>query len=204
MLSPLEVGVIAAAACAAMGLVLLHRQAGAHGERVLHAPAAGDAAAGVRYAFTGAMSPGAKESVREHLPSYVAGLAYHGGIFAALLLLVTALCGLPLPAPLRWLSQGLLTLGVAGGAGLLLKRLLKPELRGLSHPDDFLSNLLATAFVALALTGGTPWLLSTILLLVYAPLGKIRHCLFFFVAWRHLGAFFGRRGVFPPGSAHVR
>ena len=204
MLSPLEVGVVAAAACSTMGLVLLHRQVSAYGERVLHAPAAGDPAAGVHYAFTGAMNPGAKESVREHLPSYLAGLAFHAGIFMALGLLVASLCGASLPATLRWLCRVPLIVGTMGGTGLLLKRLLRSELRGLSHPDDFLSNLLATAFVTLALIGGTAWLLSATLLLVYAPLGKIRHCLFFFLARRNLGAFFGRRGVFPPGNAHVR
>ena len=35
------------------------------------------------------------------------------------------------------------------------------------------------------------------LLLAYAPLGKIRHCLFFFIARGHLGRHYGRRGTFP-------
>lgn len=151
------------------------------------------------------MSPTAKESVREHLPSYAAGLAYHAGIFTALGLLAFTLGGLSLPGPLRMLVKVLLGLGTLSGLGLLLKRALKPELRGLSTPDDVLSNLLATAFVALALFGSsTPWLLSAMLLLFYVPLGKLRHSLFFFVARRQLGAFFGRRGVFPPGGSHVR
>ena len=189
----LVIGVLASAAWAAAGLALLHAEARAYGQRALHAAPAGDPAAGVRYAFTGAMSPTAKESVREHLPSYLAGLAYHAGIFTALGLLAITLAEVSLPGPLRLLVQA------------LLKRALKPELRGLSTPDDVLSNLLATAFVALAIFGpSTPWLLSAMLLLLYVPLGKLRHSLFFFVARRHLGAFFGRRGVFPPGGAHGR
>jgi len=201
----LVIGVLASAAWAAAGLALLHVEARAYGQRALHAAPAGDPAAGVHYAFTGAMHPMAKESVREHLPSYAAGLAYHAGIFTALGLLATTLAECSLPGPLRMLVQVLLGLGTLGGVALLLKRLLKPELRGLSTPDDVLSNLLATAFVALALFGpGTPWLLSAMLLLFYVPLGKLRHSLFFFVARRHLGAFFGRRGVFPPGGSHVR
>lgn len=195
---PLVLGVVLALAWALLGLVLLRARARSYGTRVLYAAPKGDPAAGVRYAFTGAMLPGAKESVREHLPSYLLGLAYHAGIFAAFALLVTTLCGGAWPSLLHGLLQILLGLGVVGGLSLLLKRLLLPELRRLSHPDDFVSNGLATAFVALALTGPTTaWLLSTILLLVYMPLGKLRHCLFFFVARRHLGAFFGRRGVFP-------
>lgn len=205
-MSPLLViGVLASAAWAAGGLALLHAEARAYGQRPLHAAPAGDPAAGVRYAFTGAMSPTAKESVREHLPSYAAGLAYHAGIFAALGLLATTLAEFSLPAPLRAMVQVLLALGTLGGVALLLKRVLKPELRGLSTPDDVLSNLLATAFVALACFGpSTAWLLNAMLLLLYLPLGKLRHSLFFFVARRQLGAFFGRRGVFPPGGSHVR
>lgn len=205
MPSLLSLGVVAAGVWAVAGLLLLRARVRAFGSRQPFAAAAGDPAAGIRYAFTGAMSPGAKESVREHLPSYFLGLAFHGGIFTAFALLALSLLGFALPRPLWLAAQALLTLGVAGGLGLLLKRLLKPELRGLSRPDDFVSNLLATAFVAFALAApGRAWLLSAILLLLYTPLGKIRHCLFFFLARSHFGAFFGRRGVFPPGSSHVQ
>lgn len=205
MASLLTLGVIAAAGWALLGLVLLRARARGYGARVLYAAPKGDPAAGVRYAFTGAMAPGAKESVREHLPSYLLGLLYHAGLFAALALLLTTLCGWSWPRLLRGPLLVLLGLGLVGGLGLLGKRLWSPELRGLSHPDDFVSNGLATVFVALALTGPTTaWLLSAILLLVYVPLGKLRHCLFFFVARRHLGAFFGRRGVFPPEGLHGR
>ena len=205
MRDPLSLGVVAAAAWALLGLLLLRARTRAYGVRPLYAAPAGDPKAGVRYAFTGAMSPGAKESVREHLPSYLAGMAYHAGLFTALALLVATLAGLSLPISLAWLTRGLLLTGLLGGAALLLKRCLQTELRGLSHPDDFLSNLLATAFVALALVGPVHlWLLSAILLLIYVPLGKLRHCFFFFGTRAAFGAFFGRRGVLPPGSAHVR
>jgi hypothetical protein len=101
----------------------------------------------------------------------------------------------------------LLTLaGGAAGCALLAKRILNRELRGLSCPDDYVSNLLSTGFALLAflasfgpqLTG--LWLAEAVLLLVYAPMGKIRHCVFFFSTRYHLGAFFGRRGTFPPGG----
>lgn len=205
MLNPLSLAVVAAATWALLGLLFLRARTRVYGQRTLHAAPAGDPKAGIRYAFTGAMAPQAKESVREHLPSYLAGLAFHGGLLTALILLVTTLAGASLARPLAGLARGLLVAGLLGGLALLLKRALKSELRGLSHPDDYLSNLLATAFVALAWTGPTRlWLLSAILLLVYLPLGKIRHCFFFFSARASFGAFFGRRGVFPPGSARVR
>ena len=43
---------------------------------------------GIIYSFTGAMSPTAKESAYLHLPTYVAGLLYHAGIFTSLLFFV--------------------------------------------------------------------------------------------------------------------
>ena len=156
------------------------------------APAAGSARAGVRYAFTGAMVPWAKESVRMNPGSYALGMLFHLGAFAAF-------------AALAWPSRPLAALSLAGaaaGLGLLGKRLATPQLRGLSNADDFISNLLVTGFAALA--GLAPRLLpwAATALLVYIPLGKIRHCVFFFLSRYHLGAFFGRRGSFPPSGGH--
>jgi len=138
--------------------------------------------------------PWAKESVRMNPGSYVAGIAYHAGIGAAFVLVF---------APVRILGA-IALVGALAGAALLAKRALKPHLRGLSNADDFISNGLATGFAALAAasvvsTGAAralPWWCAA--LLVYIPLGKIRHCVFFFLSRYHLGAFFGRRGTFPP------
>jgi hypothetical protein len=169
-------------------------RARSYGRKKLHAPASGNPAAGVRYAFTGAMLPQAKESVRMNPGSYAAGMLYHAGIFGAMASLVL---------PNRFL--GVLALaGALAGAALLGKRILKPHLRGLSAADDFVSNLLATGFAAVAGTAAfvpgasraAIWACSA--LLFYIPLGKIRHCVFFFLSRYHLGAFFGRRGSFPP------
>ena len=94
--------------------------------------------------------------------------------------------------------------GAAAGLGLLVRRGVQPHLRGLSSADDVLSNLLVTGFAGLAgatlvLPGASrflPW--AGAALLVYLPLGKLRHSVFFFLSRYHLGAFFGRRGTFPP------
>jgi hypothetical protein len=204
----LQLGVVLAGTWTAAALAFQWKHAKAYGRRRLHAPPAGDPGQGVRYAFTKAMLPWAKESVRLNLASYTAGMVFHAGVFTAFGLLLAALVGVQLPAVLVRPAQVLTLAGGLGGASLLGKRLLKPQLRGLSVPDDFLANLLTTLFALLAFTTTlsaaleTVWLLEAILLLVYAPLGKIRHCLFFFSTRYHLGAFFGRRGVFPPGGSN--
>jgi hypothetical protein len=175
------------------------------GARRLFAPAKGDAVAGAGYAFTKGMAPQAKESVRMNPLSYLAGMIYHTGIFGGFLLLGLTLTHLHRPRILGVVAL----LGAVGGLSLLVKRMVKANLRGLSCPDDFLANLLATAFAALAGVAcfwpGAEhfWLWATLALLIYAPLGKIRHCVFFFSTRYHSGAFFGRRGLFPPGLDRV-
>jgi len=138
--------------------------------------------------------------VRMNPLSYLAGMLYHTGIFAGFVLLVARLMGLPSIESLGLVAMA----GALGGVALLIKRVVKAHLRGISCPDDFVSNMLATAFPLFAgaacfvPTLATLWLMETMVLLIYAPLGKIRHCLFFFSTRYFFGAFFGRRGVFPP------
>lgn len=196
--------VLLAAAWAILALAFLHLGAKGYGKRTLFSVPSGDPVKGVIYAFTKGMAPWAKESVRMNLPSYVAGMAFHAGVFTAFGLLLAAIMGLTLPAFVVLLARVLTLGGAIGGFSLLGKRILKPQLRGLSCPDDFVSNLLSSCFVALALAHTLRpslegiWMGEAVLLLLYAPLGKIRHCLFFFTTRYHLGAFFGRRGSFPP------
>lgn len=191
--------VLGAAAWCVVALAWQYRAMKRFGARRLHAPAAGREAEGIRYAFTAGMAPGAKESVRMNPVSYALGMAYHLGVFAGLALLAMDLAGAP---SFRILGAAAL-LGACGGAALLVKRGVTRWLRSLSHPDDYLSNALATAFALLAgLAAYAPSLMPTwrvvgALLFLYAPLGKIRHCVFFFPTRAHFGAFFGRRGVLP-------
>jgi hypothetical protein len=205
----LSLGVLLAAAWAVLALVFLQRKAKSYGRRTLYAKPAGDPAKGAVYAFTKGMAPWAKESVMMNLPSYVAGMAFHAGVFTAFGLLLGALIGVELPALLVFVARVFTLLGAIGGVSLLVKRLVKLQLRGLSCPDDFVSNLLSSAFVLLAflrtitLSVDSLWMAEAILLLVYAPIGKIRHCFFFFTTRYHLGTFFGRRGTYPPsGGLH--
>lgn len=181
----------------------------AYGTRRLFAPEAGRPMLGACYAFTLGLAPWAKESVRHNLVSYFGGITFHLGIFTAFLLLVFYFSALVPPAWLNSLLGFAALTGCLAGLGLLLKRLLKKELRALSVPDDYLANLLSSlfcglAFLANSLPALTPaWLISAILLLIYVPLGKTRHCLYFFTSRYHFGSFYGRRGTFPPGPGRA-
>jgi len=205
VISALQIGVLASGGWALALLGALHRRAKGYGRRDLHAHAAGDPRKGVVYAFGEGMSPAAKESAREHLPTWFAGVGYHLGIFAGLGYVALLMVGTELDGMLRLGFQAPLLAGALCGTGLLVKRAFTPRLRALSCPDDFLSNLLTTAFVALAFARtisahlDAVFLAETILLFLWVPLGKIRHCLFFFPTRYHMATHFGRRGTFPPG-----
>ncbi len=206
-MSTLHLVVLAAGAWAILALAASLLRVRAYGRRVLFAKAAGDPATGVRYAFTKGMRPTAKESVQTAMPSFLAGTAYHVGVFSAFALLALELAGLSvarLGLSALVAARALTLAGALSGLALLTKRTVEPHLRRLSCPDDYLSNTLATAFAALACAATfspglrAPWLAAAAALLVYAPLGKIRHCAFFFSSRYHLGSFFGRRGTYPP------
>jgi len=166
-----------------------------------YAAARGSESAGVRYAFTSAFLPWAKESAGGHLPTYLAGIVYHAGLFAMLARLVVTLLPVSVPRVLDLALAPLLGVALACGLGLLAKRLTTPTLGALSQPDDVVANLLvdcalASAAAAALSPGVTPaFQLAGALLLVYAPLGKLRHMVFLVTSRRLWGQYYGRRGV---------
>ncbi len=170
-------------------------------------PLKGSPAHGITYAFTAGMLPWAKESTRLHLIAYLRGIGFHVGIFAALgALLISPFWSL-LPGILTTLLLWVLAAGAFLGAAGGVMRLAEHNLRGLSVPDDHFAVWLVTLFMALAALALwnpaflVPFYLVSALTLVYVPLGKIRHCLYFFFSRFFFGKFFGRRGVFPHPEA---
>ena len=201
----LRLGVVACAAGAALALAVQLWRTRSFGLRPPLATPAGSAWRGLLYAFGPGMSPAAKESTRAHPVVYALGVSYHLGIFTAVGVLARVVAGAPAPsAAPRAVALVMLLAGTAGGLALLARRAGSPRLRAISVPDDYLSNLLATAFAALAFAAlvapgaASAFLVASMLLLAWTPLGKIRHCLFFFAARGHLGRHYGRRGAFPP------
>ncbi len=166
----------------------------------------GDLGSSVRYSLTGAMSPTKKESAYLHLPTYTAGLLYHLGTFLSLFLFILFLAGFYPEGLIQYILAGILVVTGLSGAGILIKRISKQQLRSLSNPDDYLSNLLVTLIQLL-----TAWaiinaqvlplyFISISALLLYLPLGKLKHTIYFFAARYHLGFFYGWRGVWPPNK----
>jgi hypothetical protein len=144
------------------------------GGRRDHSRRAGSPARGLLYNFTVAMTPAHKEAVSRHPVKFALGVLMHAGGAVSLL-----------------------------GVGLLVQRMFSPTLRAMSAPDDYLAIVASCGLLALVSIGPgheTALMLYTSLLLIYLPLGKLRHVVFFFVARADYGRRLGHRGVYPPAA----
>jgi hypothetical protein len=166
------------------------------------------------YSYTAAMLPAQKESAYLHIPTFTAGIFFHAGTFLSLLLFVVFFFASPmlfrnnlaLAILVLLLSLGLAVSTVCGFS-LLLKRIFSKKLRDLSNFDDYLSNFLTTIFqlfTAFYLIIGNSfdvyYYIFTSILLLYLPVGKLRHVVYYFAARYHLGFFYGWRNTWPPAK----
>lgn len=164
----------------------------------------GSPASAMTYAFAGSMSPSKKESAFLHLPTYTAGIFYHLGTFLSIFIFLAFLLSFTFEGWLVWAFSICLAISGISGFGIFVKRIVKSQMRSLSNPDDYLSNLLVTMFhfftvMAVLNPASLPvYFVAASLLLLYVPVGKLKHTLYFFAARYHLGFFYGWRGVWPP------
>lgn len=202
----LKYGVFISLLISIVSLSFLVQRTFTFGKRQLYAEPKGNVKKGIVYAFGKGMMPWEKESARNHLPSYIGGILYHIGVFGALLYLFGVMVSINLPSPVLIFSRILLLVGFISGFGLLLKRIISPHMRKLSCPDDFAANIIVNIFIFSALFHTfyreiSPYfLLDAIIMFLYMPLGKIRHCFFFFYIRILFGIFYGRRNILPKKS----
>jgi len=164
---------------------------------------------GIFYALGKGMMPWEKESAGRHLLTYLGGILYHTGIFAAFFYLFMLVISHRLNSTVVFILRILMFAGIFSGMGLFLKRSTKSQLRRISCPDDFASNLMVDVFLLLALTDShifrfRPLFFAVaIVMFLYIPVGKIRHCFFFFYSRILFGLFYGRRGVLPQNKGDL-
>ncbi|HEX8992584.1 MAG TPA: hypothetical protein VF784_12975 [Anaerolineales bacterium] len=170
-------------------------------------PLKGNPSHGIAYAFTTGMMPWAKESTRLHMIAYLRGIGFHVGIFVAIGALLISPFWSYLPPVLVTLLVVVLALGSLLGAAGGVMRIAETNLRGISLPDDHFAVWLTTLFMAMTALGvvnealRVPMYVVAGITLAYVPLGKIRHCLYFFFSRTFFGKFFGRRAVYPHPEA---
>jgi hypothetical protein len=168
----------------------------------IYSKSKGNSFKGILYAFTKGMLPSEKESAKIHMFSYIAGVIFHFGIFTALAYLALNLLSLNLTHLLLKIIQMIMIASFICGASLLIKRLSMKTMHSISCYDDYISNILVLSFLMIGIitifdirTIALFYFIS-ILLFIYIPAGKIRHCFFFFITRILLGKYFGRRNVF--------
>ena len=199
----LSAGVIVSFLLSISALIWLILKTFSFGKPTLKSEAQGESKKGVNYAFVQGMMPWEKESAKRHLITYFSGFLYHGGIFLAAFYTFSLVLGITLPGWILLGFQIVIPAAAAAGIGLFIKRNIVEYMRSISTPDDYAANLLVDTFLILSFVhtlnpGVRPVLLMvSIIMFLYIPLGKIRHCFFFFYSRILFGMFFGRRGVFP-------
>ncbi|MBN2265489.1 MAG: hypothetical protein JW775_06720 [Candidatus Aminicenantes bacterium] len=205
-LGTLHVLTLAAAGFCLAALTFLIGRTYAFGRRDYLSAPRGYAGRGLVYAFGKGMVD--KESVSRHRPTMLGGVVYHLSIFAALAYVLWIALPIRLSPP-PGVFRPVFLVGAAVGLTLLAKRALKPHLRRLSCPDDFFANLFVDLFLVLSLLHTfrpaleAALMVVSILLFIYIPLGKIRHCFFFFYTRLVFGLHFGRRGALPGSGLKV-
>ena len=163
----------------------------------------GNLKSGVLYAYTLGMAPWAKEGTRLHAIAYLRGVAFHAGVFMGLAILVASPWLGRVTGEFRFLLGWLIAIAAVMGLAGFAARFIERNLKSLSTPDDYFAVLVVTLFLA----AESLWLffpqtqalfyLISALMLVYAPLGKIRHCIYFAYSRLFYGKFVGSRGVLP-------
>lgn len=203
LLLALKIATALAGVCALVALAVIFTRTRSYGLKPVYAVSAGSERRGVIYAFFKGMLPSEKESVRKHIPTFVGGMFYHAGIFAALAYLALLFFQFDMGPAATQVIRIVVAVGLVSGVALLIKRLSLSKMRAISTPDDVIANALVDLFLAAALAVSFSlellpfYLIAAILLFLYIPLGKIRHCVFFFCTRTIFGRLFGRRGVLP-------
>jgi hypothetical protein len=202
-----ELLALAGLAAGLFGIYLRYAETKRRALPVDKSPIKGNVTYGITYAFTTGMMPWAKESTRIHMLAYLRGIGFHIGIFSAIgAVIISPFWGL-IPPLLSSILVWILFLGAFLGAAGGIMRIAEHNLRGLSLPDDHFAVWLTTLFIAVAGLAVVneafviPMYIVSAVTFVYIPLGKIRHCLYFFFSRTFFGKFFGRRAVFPHPEA---
>jgi hypothetical protein len=149
------------------------------------------------------MSPKKKETASGHLPTYTAGIIYHTGTFIGFFLLAFHFFSMRINGVIAHGLFILLLLSSLSGVLILLKRVISPTLRQLSNADDYWSNVMVggfqvlSAFALVRPSFLTPLFIYASALLLYIPMGKLKHVVYFFASRIYLGLFFGHRGIWP-------
>ena len=163
------------------------------------------------YSYASLFLPSSMESARHHLWRWFEFAICPLGAGAAILATFTIPFAPSVMTREISLAMAVLVAGVfVMGVLKLLRRVMFPDLRSLSTPDDYFSLAGVEAFflfTVMALATGLPgWMkayfITTAAFLFYVPFSKISHYVQWFFARAFFGVPFGRRGIITPRRAN--
>ena len=170
------------------------------------APKKGGSVPGILRTYAIIFMPWAMESSRKHFWRWMEFGVYHIGAGVAILNTFT----FPFAPGLmtettRLVFSILIALAIPIGLVKLARRIIRPEMRIISTPDDYFSLAALECFFLAAiialLTDAPPWRMAYFLItagfLFYVPFSKISHYVYFLFAGLVTGSRYGLRGVIP-------
>ncbi|MBW2147357.1 MAG: hypothetical protein JRG73_06715 [Deltaproteobacteria bacterium] len=170
-------------------------------------PSRGNEKQAISYAYMTLAMPWEMESTKKHWWRYFEFAIYHLGaaVIISTTFIMPYLPGLIAGKGAVLFIQGSVLLALVCGISRFVRRVIRPEMRVISTPDDYFSigvlNLwLITAFFAAPQTS-EPALIGffgmTTFFLIYVPFSKISHYIFWPFIRYYQGKHFGHRGVYP-------
>lgn len=172
-------------------------------------PGKGSAVQGALRSYTNMLIPWSMESNRKHMWRWVEFGAYHVGAGIAIVnTFTTPFAPGMMTELIRWIFAVLIMPALPLGIVKLIRRIIRPEMRLISTPDDYFSVVSVEFFfffAVMALLLNTPlwrtiYFLVTAFFLFYVPFSKISHYIYFFVAAVFTGSRYGQRGVYRKGG----
>jgi nitrate reductase gamma subunit len=171
-------------------------------------PARGVQREGIRYAYATLAKPWKLPSTRRHWFRWLEFALFHlaVAITIALTFLIPYAPRLVSPPTVTHFLQAVIALGALIGLSRLARRLVRPEMRVISSPDEIFSLVMLVVWmlagVLAAPMRSEPAILTFFLLttffLIYVPFSKISHYIYWPFIRFYLGKQLGHRGVYPP------
>ncbi len=169
----------------------------------------GSPARGILHSYGTIFMPWSMESSRRHMGRWLEFGIYHVGALVAIVNTFTfPFTPELMTGPVRWVFAILIAPAILIGLVKLVRRIVRPELRLISTPDDYFSLVSLEFFffaAVMALLLDTPaWRMAYFLItagfLFYVPFSKISHYIYFFFSHFLTGRRYGWRGVIPPAG----
>ncbi len=159
---------------------------------------------GIILSFGSVLTPWFVTGTRKQLMIYAEFAFFHIAVAMAIAFsFIHPYASQALVAPVIYTFTAFLGLGLLSGILRLIRRVVSPEMRVISTPDDYFSISLLNVYLALALLAmliNSTWLLIlffavTTFFLLYVPWSKVSHYLYILFTRFYFGFYFGRRGV---------